>query len=502
MGQQHGNQPQRRYGRRHEHRPQAGQGALIDGILHRFSGFDVLVDGIHHHHAVQHRHAEQRDEADGTGHRQVLPCEIQGRNTADEGERHVQHDEHGLTDGMEGEIQQQKDQPQRQGHDDHQALLGALLVLELTTEYHGIAGRQVDLGGDALPQLRDQSTHVPAFHVGLDDHAALHVVAADLGRAGLDNDIRHLAQAHPGAARRLQHQLAQGFHVLPVGFCQAHIDIIAFVALDNLAGLHPANAVGHQTHDLAGGDTIAGQNIPARTHGELRLAGDLLHFHIAGAFHLARQLFDGLAFFRQNLEIRPEQLDRQLRLDAGQQFVNTGGDGLGEGEQQSGMGGQRCFELLLQFEAVFCAGPFLDRFEPYVDFHVGNRFGVAAKFCASHAAGGIGHFRELHELLFQLGGDTQRRIQAGGRRQCGADVDGAFFEFGNELGTKLGQQHHGAGEQNQGNGHHQPSCLHGKTQAALVQPFDGNEYRAVAMPDRLAERKGCQSRHNHQCHHQ
>ena len=49
-----------------------------------------------------------------------------------------------------------------------------------------VAGRQVDLLGDAPFDLRHHTAHVAAGHVRFDHDAALDIVAADLWRTGLD----------------------------------------------------------------------------------------------------------------------------------------------------------------------------------------------------------------------------------------------------------------------------------------------------------------------------
>ena len=73
----------------------------------------------HQHQSVEHGDAQQRDEADRSRHRQVLPRQPQRRHAADHGKRHVAEDERGLPHRAEGHEQHEENQPQ--GHRHHHA---------------------------------------------------------------------------------------------------------------------------------------------------------------------------------------------------------------------------------------------------------------------------------------------------------------------------------------------------------------------------------------------
>ena len=72
------------------------------------------------------------------------------------------------------------------------------------------------------------------------------------------------------------------------------------------------------------------QAIAVRTHHQLRLTLDLLQRHVARALDPLCQHGNLLALLRQHLEVRAEQLDGQLGLDPGEQFIDARGDGLPE----------------------------------------------------------------------------------------------------------------------------------------------------------------------------
>jgi len=67
--QRHRHESQRRHQRGHQDRPPARHGAFEDGVVERAAFFAQGADEGDHDQAVEHRHAGQRDEADGGGDR-------------------------------------------------------------------------------------------------------------------------------------------------------------------------------------------------------------------------------------------------------------------------------------------------------------------------------------------------------------------------------------------------------------------------------------------------
>jgi len=124
---------------------------------------------------------------------------------------------------------------------------------------------------------------------------------------------------------------------------QPHIDVVAFVAIDYLPGATAAEPVADQIHNLIHTKTVATESVAVRGDDKLGFTGYLLQLHVGGALHFLHGLGDGFAFVLQHAEIRPEQLDGQLRFYPGKQLVHAHGDGLGKVEQQAGV----LFQFLL-----------------------------------------------------------------------------------------------------------------------------------------------------------
>lgn len=95
-----------------------------------------------------------------TGHRQILAGHVKRCDAANQGQRHIEHDQQRLSNEVEGEVEQQKNQAERERRHDHQALLCPLLVFELPAENDGVAGGQIDLLRDAPAQFGDQPAHI------------------------------------------------------------------------------------------------------------------------------------------------------------------------------------------------------------------------------------------------------------------------------------------------------------------------------------------------------
>ena len=281
-------------------------------------------------------------------------------------------------------------------------MLGTLLVFVLAADIHAVAGGQVHVSIDGALNVGYHGAHIATGHVGLDDYAALHVVAADLRRAGHQGYIRHLHEAHPGTVGGFQAQVADGLSVVAGALFQAHIDVVAFVAVDHLPGAAATEAIADQIHDLIDAKAIAAEGVTIRGDHQLGFPGYLFQLHVGGTVHGFHDLGDGFAFFLKHGQVRAEQLDGQLGFDAGEQFVHAHGDGLGKVEQQARMHVELLLNFFLQLETTAGAFPFTHRLEADVDFHVAHRLRIAADFRAPYPAECIGDFREGHDFLFQF----------------------------------------------------------------------------------------------------
>ena len=95
--------------------------------------------------------------------------------------------------------------------------------------------------------------------------------------------------------------------------------------------------------------------------------------------HRADRAFDVPALAFQHTEILTEELDGDLRLHSGRQFVDTGRDRLTEVEQDTRMLRQIPLQLGYQILARSDRLPVLDRLEADEDLGIGNPLGVAAQ---------------------------------------------------------------------------------------------------------------------------
>ena len=123
---------------------------------------DELVDVRDQHDAVEHGDADKGDEADRRRHRHEFAGQPQRQNAADRGEGHVAEHQHRLPHRTEGQIEQEKDQRQRERHDDRKTRCGALLVLKLPAPLVTIARRRLHILRDRLFRLVNEADEIAA----------------------------------------------------------------------------------------------------------------------------------------------------------------------------------------------------------------------------------------------------------------------------------------------------------------------------------------------------
>ena len=145
-----------------------------------------------------------------------------------------------------------------------------------------VAGRQLrPAAATCALRLGDERAEVAAAHVGRDDDAALAVLAADLVRARRDLDVGHRRQRHEAARARPRgrtrvaavawrsaaaagsaapQRVEVGAQVLG----QAHDDVEAAVALEDLAGLLAADRGRDDVLHVGHVEAVAGQRRAVR----------------------------------------------------------------------------------------------------------------------------------------------------------------------------------------------------------------------------------------------
>ena len=97
---------------------------------------------------VSHRDAEERQEADRRGDREVGVGEEQRQRAADGGHDDGDQNEHGPLGGAEHGVEDEEDGQHGDGNDDGHALVGALLAFVFAGPLEVIAGGQFHVAFD------------------------------------------------------------------------------------------------------------------------------------------------------------------------------------------------------------------------------------------------------------------------------------------------------------------------------------------------------------------
>ena len=90
-----------------------------------------MLEVKQHHHAEFGRNAGQCDEADTGGDRLLVAQQVEEPDPAGQGEGQGRHDQQGLVEAAEGQVEQHEDDQQGRRHDQQQARVGAFHVFEL-----------------------------------------------------------------------------------------------------------------------------------------------------------------------------------------------------------------------------------------------------------------------------------------------------------------------------------------------------------------------------------
>ena len=131
-----------------EHRSKSQDRALEDCEVDGHAFSSQFIEVTDHDHAIEHGDAEEGDEADARADAQIKVSDDERENASDHRERDIQDDQHGLLHRVEGAKEHQKNRRDGDGHDDREALHGALLIFELPAPRHDIARRQLHRGID------------------------------------------------------------------------------------------------------------------------------------------------------------------------------------------------------------------------------------------------------------------------------------------------------------------------------------------------------------------
>ena len=308
-----------------------------------------MVEVDQHHHAGLRRDAGQRDEADRHRHRQVVAQRPHQPHAADQRERDRQHDDQGLRESLEVEVQQQEDRQQRHRNDDLHLLDRALHVLELAAPGDVVAGRKLDLLGHRLARVGHVRADVAATDVDEDVGRQQRVLGADARRAARDHHLGHLPQRHHRAAHDRHQHLA--LDLLGVGAQLArvaHRHAEALAALDGGGHHFAAERGANHIQQLAHRQAITRQLLAVGLDVEIAATGQALGEGRGRARHVLDDGLDLLGKLFHLAQVLAEDLDADRRADAGGQHVQARLD-----RHRPGVGHTRELQRLVQLGDQF-----------------------------------------------------------------------------------------------------------------------------------------------------
>ena len=109
-GQCHWKEPEAGHKGRHQYRPQARNRGLTRRLWQWHSLFSQMLSGTHPNQSVQHGDTKQSDESHTGGDTEGHMPQFQSEDSSTRGHGYGEKDQHGQTRGLEGRVEQQKDQ--------------------------------------------------------------------------------------------------------------------------------------------------------------------------------------------------------------------------------------------------------------------------------------------------------------------------------------------------------------------------------------------------------
>ena len=360
------------------------------------------VEMVDHQDAVQYRHAEQGDESHTGRDAERKSPQPQGQNAADERQRHGREDHQRIGHALEGEEEQQQDQHQCHGNHDEQRANGVLKVLELAAVLEIVARLEPNIPVDGLADARHDLLNIRVADIHADYHAALRSVTVDLQRAVHQIDRRHFAHRNLDALNRADEQPVE----VQIGdflLIETHHQIETALILEDRTGRLARIGRADDGVQLLDVDAVAGDLRAVVLHHQLRKSHGLLHKYVRCAGDLLDEFrgFFGLGI--QFGHIFAVELDGDIGLGAGHQFVESQLNGLAEVEFRAGYRIERGLHLLDHLGARRSARPLLERF--HHDHHVGILHGhrVGRNLRRADFSHDVPDFRKIvHQRLLRL----------------------------------------------------------------------------------------------------
>ena len=219
----------------HRFGPHPEQRAVADGGVGVVAAGHRRLQVDQHDHAELGRHAGQRDQPDPGRHRLVIAEQVKQPHPAGQRERQRRHDQRGLGEAAERQVEQHEDDQKRRGHDELQPLDGAFEIFELAGVGDADAGACPHAPRHCLLQVVDHGGKVAPAHIDIDPGRRPPVFAAKLGRSFGHTDLRQAAERHLLQRRGQHRQPTQFLDAVAKLARVAQVDRIARKSLDGLA---------------------------------------------------------------------------------------------------------------------------------------------------------------------------------------------------------------------------------------------------------------------------
>src|ERR1039458_3426618 len=406
--------------------------------------------------------------------------EDQRQQAADGRHGHVGQNQGHPFEGLEHGVEDHADYHDGDGQDHHEAAGRALLAFVFADPFQAVARGQLDLFRDLRHRLFHGAAKIADRDAVLDGDVAGITFAIDFGSAVEHLDLTKLGEGDALAGRREQADILDGLAGIAVRGLVAHHQVIALLALQNLADGLPADGGFDGVLHVGHFDVQAGVLRAIDMEFHVGLADHAEEAEIGDARNGAHDADDFVAFGFQSLQVLAINLDGELTLDAADGFFHVVGNGLrivpesaGDFLQLAIHGRNEGFLILLEDGTPLVFGFEIDEI-----FGVEEAGGVGAVVRAAHPADHLGDFREP-------GQDNARGVHhplpfggPGGGRQGGAGPDRAFIEVRQELGADDAAEEQVCRESQRGGGggNRGPAQANGQAKRGTVgarDPFHG-----------------------------
>ena len=285
----------------------------------------VYVD--EHHDPDLGRHARQRDESHGRGDRHVVAEHVHQPESADESEWQSRHDEQGLRDAPEREIEQDEDDRERPRHHNLQPRSRALEELELPGPGDRGAGRKLHLLRHRALHVAHRGTEIAPADVDVHPARKPRVLGFQHRRAIRDFHLGHITETDLRTAFGQERQFADLFHRVAHLARIAHVDGEALQALHGLTDVVAADRRGDDAVDVGDVQPVARRGVAVDIDVDVASAAQTLGERGAHARHLLHDALDLGGDTIDLAQIRTRDLHTHRAFDAGREHIDAVADG-------------------------------------------------------------------------------------------------------------------------------------------------------------------------------